>query len=161
MDIDPKLIEELKALPPEELERRVKQLEARAVAEGLEIGKNATAIAQGDVDRGVTSAGFKRQNAVPTGSPQAQLRAKLAEYERDPVKKFADFNVTELKPRTERERVDSLTKRLIEAVEKQPWEAEMILKGAALEEWKRGNPVSYDQLREAAQPLIEKAAANG
>ena len=153
MKITPEQIAELRAMPTDRLVKAVQKLEAQYEYENGQFVTDKNAVAQGSVDQGVTAGGF-------TGGlrSMADLERKQAEYKQDAAARFHDFGVEPLKRRTERERVESMTKRLVDAIEKQPWEAELLLKGAALESWKAGHPVSYDDLRQAAQPLIEKAA---
>jgi hypothetical protein len=54
-------------------------------------------------------------------------------------------------------RVESLTKRLVDAVNQNPALFPMILKEIQGEYWKAGAPVSIEKLREAATTLIQQA----
>lgn len=135
-------------MPPAKLMAAVKKLEEEA-SYAPPMGMYAEA--QGDLDTGAIRSGFNKWEHSP--------------YQRDELKpehrkghdvKVA-FDLPEIRKRTERERVDSMTRRLMAAIESQPWEAEMILKGIQLEEWRKGHPVAYEDLRTAAAPLIEMA----
>lgn len=135
-------------MPPEKLMAAVKRLEEAAMYTPP-LGLYAEA--QGDVHTGDLSSGFKTWEK----SPYYRDRLK-AEHKRGHQANIA-WNLPPLKKRTDRERVESFTKRLLDAIEKQPWEADMILRGAAAESWKKGHPISFDELKAIAAPFIEQA----
>jgi hypothetical protein len=70
-----------------------------------------------------------------------------------------DFNVAPLQKRTDLQRVESLTKRLLEAVKNhQPGEMEYILQQMSVEGWKAGTPISYEECKRVAIEALKKAA---
>ncbi len=68
-----------------------------------------------------------------------------------------DWNLKPLKKRTTSQRVESMALRLWGAIQKQPWEAEMLVRTIQSEYWKEGIPRTYDQCKLAAQVLIRRA----
>ena len=71
-----------------------------------------------------------------------------------------DFNLPRLQKRTEAQRVESMTRRLMEAVKNhQPGEMQLILQQMSAEGWKAGSPVSYEEVKRVAIEAMKTAAA--
>lgn len=64
------------------------------------------------------------------------------------------FKLDPIRKRTPDERIESMTKRLLKA---HPQDQEYLLKSIGAEYWKKGMPVTVDQLRAAAAHYLNKA----
>ncbi|HSE44953.1 MAG TPA: hypothetical protein VLA89_06455 [Gemmatimonadales bacterium] len=60
--------------------------------------------------------------------------------------------------RSDRDRVHSLAKRFWDTVKDNPNMAPLVLQELQQEYWKKGQPVSYEDMRLAAVELLKKAA---
>lgn len=88
----------------------------------------------------------------PTGTPENQIvsrKFKGTILKNDPLKK-----------RTDRERAESLARRFWSTVKDNPSMAPLVLKELQIEYWKAGQPISFEQMKEAAIQLLKKAAVD-
>lgn len=75
------------------------------------------------------------------------------------VTQDVNWDQAPLKKRSERERVESLAARLWKSVEeRKPGEMELILQEMATESWKRGDPVTYEDVKRLAITQMKMAA---
>lgn len=63
-----------------------------------------------------------------------------------------------IRKRSERERVESLARRFWETIRDNPKMAPLVLQDIETEYWKAGQPVTYEQIKDAAIELLKKAA---
>lgn len=64
-----------------------------------------------------------------------------------------------IKKRSDRERAESLARRFWETVRDNPKMAPLVLQELHSEYWKAGQPVTYEEMKQAAIELLKKAAA--
>ncbi len=139
---------ELAALPGPILRKRVKELQDKGFVP--KFGQYAEA--EGNLDTGALSSGFRSWDQSP------YYKDKLKAKHRKGTSVSHTFDIPDIKKRSDVQRVESMAKRLFDTIEKNPWEADMILKGMAAEYWKAGKPISFDELKALAAPYIEKAS---
>lgn len=66
--------------------------------------------------------------------------------------------LTPIVKRSDRERVESLSRRFWDQIQTNPAMAPLLLQEIREEYWKSGNPITYEEIKQAAIKLLKKAA---
>ena len=111
------------------------------------------------VYEGYSPATVEKDGKVLTGF-EPNIKGKRGWAKPGPVTAEVDWGLDPLKKRSERERVESLSKRLWEAAVQDPAQMETLLKRVQAEFWKSGRTVSYSDIKQVAKELMARAAAD-
>ncbi len=109
--------------------------------------------ATGDLSTGDVKGGLNHHSKSPFAGNRLKRKAE--------VSLAPDWKLPPPVKRTDVARVESMAKRLFDTIQKEPWQAELILRDIQLEYWKQGKPIAYDDLKTVASTYIKRAAEKG